>query len=79
MKFLITDAWTNESAWVETPSLREALIKRENELRAAGGGIRPSRPVHAKAKASHYSQGNVIDVSLGDVRCVGLRENVISE
>lgn len=79
MKYLITDAWTNESVWVEAASAREALIKRENELRAAGSGVRPTRPVHAKAKASHCSRGNIIDVSLADVRCAGLRKNVIAE
>lgn len=76
-KFLITDARTNEKEWVEAPSIRDALILRENELRAAGGGGRPSRPVHSGAKAGHYSRGDIIDVSIGDVRCCGLRQNVI--
>ena len=74
-RYLITDAWTLVSEWIEAPTIREALIRRENELRPD----RPGRPLPPTSRASHYSEGDMIDVSLADVFCRGLRAAVIRE
>lgn len=79
-EYLIRDSVTGETAWVAAPSLRDALIKRENELRAAakGVGLRPGKPLlPAKTKVSHYSVGAIINVSVADVSCVGLVDSVV--
>ena len=81
-EFLICDAVTNEKTWVAATSLREALIKRENELRAAAttktDWRRAGKPaLPAQAKASHYSQGDMINASLADVTCIGQRQWVM--
>jgi hypothetical protein len=81
-EFLICDAVTNEKTWVAATSLREALIKRENELRAAAttktDWRRAGKPaLPAQTKASHYSQGDTVNASLADVTCIGQRQWVM--
>jgi len=83
-EFLICDTVKNEKVWVAAQTVREALIKRENELRAAAStktdrrrAGKPALP--AKAKASHYSQGDMLDVSLADVSCAGWKQAVVRQ
>lgn len=80
-EYLIRDGATGDKAWVAAGSLREALIKRENELRAAAADQwRRGKPLlPAKAKVSQYSQGGLIDVSIADVSCVGHLQDVIRQ
>lgn len=80
-EYLIRDSATGNKTWVGANSLRQALIKRENELRAASADQwrrgKPQMP--ATTKVSHYSSGNMVNVSLADVSCVGRTENVIRQ
>ena len=81
-EFLICDAMTNEKTWVAATSLREALIKRENELRAAAttktDWRRAGKPaLPAQTKASHHSHGDTVNASLADVTCIGRRQWVM--
>jgi len=81
-KFLVVDAITNDKVWVEAASAREACIKRENELRAAADAHwtragKPALPVGAKA--SQYSDGRSIDVTVADSYVRGLPENVVRQ
>jgi hypothetical protein len=83
-KFLICDAVKNEKVWVAATTVREALIKRENELRAAAtiktDWRRTGKPaLPALTKVSHYSQGDMLDVSVADVSCIGQKQHVIRE
>ena len=71
MMFLITDIRTGTQSWVPGATVREALITHENAWR--------TQKLPATAKASHYSQGAIVDVSLGESACRGRRENVIRE
>lgn len=51
MQYLVTDATTGNSTWIESVTPKEALILHENTLRAIGKGMRyrmPSIPVNAK-------------------------------
>lgn len=79
--YKITDTLTGETAWIEAPSLRAALIARENELRAEATSFpRAGKPaLPATARPSHYSEGVMVDASIADVSCVGRRENVVRD
>lgn len=75
--YLITDACSGDKQWVAAATVREALIARENELRAAGGpGRYKLPPLPATAKAS-YDDSGFVDVQIADVYCRGRRESVI--
>jgi hypothetical protein len=83
-EYLICDTVTGDLEWIAGASVRQALISRENELRLTAtkenDRRRAGKPaLPAKAKASHYSQGDVVDVSLADVSCVGQKQHVIRE
>ena len=81
-EYLITDRNTGTKKWVAGHTVTEALIKRENELRAdpKEGQWRFSQtPLHESTPASHYSFGSQVDVSLADVFCRGLRIWVVRE
>lgn len=68
-QYLITDIRSNVETWVIAPSVRDALIAHENAWR--------DRPLLASTKVSDYSQGRVVDVSLGESVCRGRHENVV--
>lgn len=68
MEYLITDIRTLVSTWVSAPSVRVALIAHENGWRTV--------KLPASSAASVYSEGDVIDASLGESSCRGLRANV---
>ena len=68
MEYLVTDCTTLKETWIEAASAREALIKRENLWRLT--------PLPMTSKASHYSSGVVLDISLGQSAIRGRRENV---
>ena len=81
-EFLICDTVKNEKVWVAASTAREALIKRENELRAEAtpktDWRRAGKPaLPAQAKASHHSQGDMLDVSVADVTCIGWKQSVV--
>ncbi len=69
VQFLITDIRTLAQTWVSAASVREALIIHENAWR--------KRPLPPSTKASTYSQGEMIDASLGESACRGLRAHVV--
>jgi hypothetical protein len=71
MQFLITDIRTLAQTWVPAESVRAALIAHENARRA--------QKLPATTRVSTYSQGSVIDASLGESACRGRRENVVKE
>ena len=82
LEFLICDTVTNKKTWVAATTVGEALIKRENELRAAAtpktDWRRAGKPaLPAQAKASHHSQGDMLDVSVADVTCIGWKQSVV--
>lgn len=84
LEFLVCDAVTNQKTWVAATSVREALIKRENELRAAAttktDWRRAGKPaLPAQAKASHHSQGDLINASLAYVTCIGQKQLVMRQ
>jgi len=83
-EFLICDTVTGDLKWTAGSSVRQALINRENELRLtatnASDWRRAGKPLLPhNAKASHYSQGDILDVSLADVTCIGWKQRVIRE
>jgi hypothetical protein len=83
-EYLICDTVTGDLEWSAGASVRQALISRENELRLTAtkenDPRRAGKPLLPyNAKASHYSQGHVVDVSLADVSCVGQKQHVIRE
>ena len=67
-QFLITNARTNESTWIEAPSKKAALFLHEQARRKAAGEA--ALPKTAKASHDH------LRMSLGDSHCTGLPENV---
>lgn len=69
-QYLITDIRSNVETWVTASSVREALIAHENAWR--------DRPLPTSTKVSDYSQGSVMDVSLGESVCRGRIENVVN-
>jgi len=68
MQYLITDIRTNAQTWVSGETVRAALIAHENAWR--------TQKLPATAKVSSYSEGAIIDASLGESACRGRRENV---
>ena len=68
MEYLVTDIRTLVETWVAAASLREALIAHENAGRA--------QKLPASTKASSYSTGAIIDMSIGESVIRGRRENV---
>jgi len=83
-EFLIADTITGAREWTAASTVREALIKRENELRALAttktDWRRAGKPaLPAKSKASHHSQGDMLDVSVAYVSCIGWKQHVIRE
>lgn len=83
-EFLICDTVKNEKVWVAAQTVCQALIKRENELRADAtfktDWRRAGKPaLPAQAKASHYSQGDMLDVSLAGVTCIGWKQAVVRQ
>jgi hypothetical protein len=68
MQFLITDIRTLGATWVSAGTVREALIAHENTWR--------KQKLPASTKVSSYSQGDMIDASLGESACRGLRAHV---
>ena len=70
-EFLITDIRTLAQTWVAAATVREALVAHENAWR--------KQPLAANSKASVYSQGDMIDASMGESACRGLRSNVVRE
>jgi hypothetical protein len=71
-QFLVTD--TRKLAtreWIEAPSAREALIAASNRWHGTH--------LPASSKASHYSNGPIVDISMADVSIVGQRQSVIRE
>ena len=68
MEYLVTDCTTLNETWIEAASARDALVKHENLWRET--------PLPETSKASHYSSGAVLDVSLGRSVIHGRRENV---
>lgn len=80
--YWITDRWTSRSEWVTAKNVTDALIIRENELRATNGR-NPKHPVYglpllpATARPRDYSTGETILVILETVQCCGQRKNVV--
>ena len=70
-EFLITDIRTAAKTWVPAATVREALIAHENGWRTV--------KLPPNTKASDYSQGAVIDASLGESACRGRCEHVVRE
>lgn len=68
MEYLVTDIRDLKTTWISADSPSEALIAHENNWRKT--------PLAVSAKASDYSLGAVIDVSLGESAIRGRRENV---
>ncbi len=71
MQHLITDIRTHTQTWVSAGSVRQALTAHENAWR--------TQKLPPSTKVSSFSQGNVIDESLGESACRGLRANVTRE
>lgn len=69
MEYLVTDIRNLKTTWIAARSPREALIVHENRWRKG--------PLSESSKASDYSDGAVIDVSLGESSIRGRRENVV--
>lgn len=70
-EYLITDIRTLVQTWTPGASPREALIAHENMTR--------NYKLSASTKASNYSDGDQLDVSLGMSSIRGLRCNVVRE
>ena len=74
VEFLVTDALANNKTWTPGETPREACIRHENALRAAPDAhwTRAGKPaLPMTAKASHYSEGGIVDVTVADSACVG--------
>lgn len=69
MQYLITDIRTLVQTWVSAATVREALIAHENAWR--------KQALPATTKISDYSQGAIIDASLGESACRGRRVHVV--
>ena len=69
MQFLITDIRTLAQTWIAANSVHAALIAHENAWR--------KQPLPMTSKISDYSQGNLIDASIGESACRGLRVHVV--
>jgi hypothetical protein len=83
-EFLIRDTVTGDLKWTAALTVREALILRENELRATAIKENDWRRAGQKAlpansKASHFSQGDLMNVSLAYVSCIGQKQHIIRE
>ena len=70
--YLVTNIINNVSTWIPAISAHVALIIHENRLRAGRGLL----PLSIQSKASHYSAGDVLDISIGNSAVRGLRCNV---
>ena len=70
--YLVTNTTNNVTTWIPAISAHAALIIHENRLRAGRGLL----PLSIQSKASHYSAGQVVDVSIGNSAVRGLRCNV---
>ena len=68
-EYLITNTRTLTQSWIAAPSVRVALVAHENQSRRV--------KLPGNSKASVYSEGAMIDASLGESSCIGRRENVI--
>jgi hypothetical protein len=69
MQYLITDIRTLAQTWVTAESVRCALIKHENNWRRV--------KLPDNTKASVYANGDLIDVSLGESACRGVRADIV--
>jgi uncharacterized protein YcbX len=81
-EYLITDKITGSAKWVAGNTVTEALIKRENELRAdpkEGKWRFSQRPLHESTPADVYQDGAMLDAGIADVRCRGERALVVRE
>ena len=81
-QYLVRDTVTGDLEWTSASTVREALINRENELRASAtkenDWRRAGQPaLPAKTKVSYDSSGDYVSVSLAYVSCVGLKQHVI--
>ena len=83
-QYLIRDTVTGDEEWTAALTVREALINRENELRATAtkenDWRRAGQPaLPKKTKVSYDSSGDFVSVSLAYVTCVGLKQHVIRD
>ena len=83
MEFLITDMLTTTRAWVQACCPRQALIKRENELRAdpKEGKWRFSQtPLPESTPADVWMDtADMMDMGVADVRLRGPQREVVRE
>ncbi len=73
-EFLITNARTNQTTWIDATTIREALVVHENARRVAAGATA------LLPKGSHVGtdhRGDIVEAWLGESRICGLRGHVI--
>ena len=83
-QYLIRDTVTGDLEWTAAATVREALIIRENELRASAtkesDWVRAGqKPLPKTCQASYDSSGDMISVSLAHVSCIGMKQWVIRD
>ncbi len=71
-EFYVTNARTGNSEWIAGATPADACRAAENARRELTG----EQKIPATARASYYSEGSIIDVSIGDSYIKGRTGNV---